>query len=151
MWLPLGLIGLMVQVTAEEVFFRGYLQTQLVAATKSHVKGMVLAAVFFGLGHVSLSVDGLAAFFPVFWAMLFGLLAGDLTARTGNLGPAIAIHFVNNALAMFLAPVEGQLSGFGLWLQAIDLKGVYTDPLIMTVEVLSLLIMWLIARITLKR
>jgi membrane protease YdiL (CAAX protease family) len=151
MWVPLGMIGLMLQVTAEEVFFRGYLQTQLIAATGQKSIGMILAALLFGAGHYSGSVDGIAAFLPVLWAACFGLVAGDLTARTGSLGPAIAIHIVNNSLAIFFAPTAGQLSGFGLWLRDINLEDAYTDPLLICFEVISLLIMWLIARIALKR
>lgn len=150
-WLPLALIGLAIQVTAEEMFFRGYLQTQLIGATKSYAKGMVLAALIFGVGHISSEVDGIAALFPVVWATLFGLVAGDLTARSGTIGPAIAVHFVNNMLAMFIAPAGGQLTGFGLWTRDIDLTTAYSDPLMVCFEGLILLITWLTARIALKR
>jgi membrane protease YdiL (CAAX protease family) len=150
-WLPLGLIGLAIQVTAEEIFFRGYLQTQLIGATRSYAKGMILAALLFGIGHISTEVDGVAALFPVIWATMFGLVAGDLTARSGTLGPAIAVHFVNNMMAMFIAPVGGQLSGFGLWTRDIDLTTAYSDPTLICFEGLILLITWLTARIALKR
>ncbi|MFT6425371.1 MAG: membrane protease YdiL (CAAX protease family) [Celeribacter sp.] len=150
-WLPLGLIGLAVQVTAEEMFFRGYLQTQLIGATQSYAKGMVLAALLFGIGHISTEIDGVAALFPIIWATLFGLVAGDLTARSGTIGPAIAVHLVNNMMAMFIAPVGGQLSGFGLWTRDIDLSTAYSDPVLVCFEGLILLITWLTARIALKR
>jgi membrane protease YdiL (CAAX protease family) len=150
-WLPLGLIGLAIQVTAEEMFFRGYLQTQLIGATKSYAKGMILAALLFGIGHISNDVDGVAALFPVIWATMFGLVVGDLTARSGTLGPAIAVHFVNNMMAMFIAPVGGQMSGFGLWTRDIDLTSAYSDPTLICFEGLILLITWLTARIALKR
>ncbi|RPE63148.1 hypothetical protein EDD53_2745 [Pacificibacter maritimus] len=150
-WLPLGLLGLAVQVIAEEVFFRGYLQTQLVAATKSYSKGMVLAALLFGVGHVSMDLTGYAALVPVLWAVLFGLAAGDLTARSGTLGPALALHFTNNMAALFIAPPQGQLSGFGLWTRQIDLNSAYADPITMVFEGLILLITWLTVRIALMR
>jgi membrane protease YdiL (CAAX protease family) len=150
-WLPIGLLGLAIQVTAEEVFFRGYLQTQLVAATRSYSKGMVLAAILFGIGHISTDLSGLSAVFPVLWAIFFGLLAGDLTARSGTLGPAIAMHFINNMLAMFIAPAQGQLSGFGLWTRQVDLNAAYADPFTVCSEGLILLITWLTVRIALKR
>ena len=150
-WLPLGLVGLAIQVTAEEMFFRGYLQTQLIGATQSFAKGMVLAALIFGIGHISTDVDGIAALFPVIWATLFGLMAGDLTARCGTIGPAIAVHFINNLMAMFIAPVAGQLSGFGLWTRDLDLNAAYSDPVLICFEGLILLITWLTARIALKR
>lgn len=150
-WLPLGLIGLAIQVTAEELFFRGYLQTQLVGATGSYAKGMVISALIFGLGHISGDAEGLSALFPVVWATLFGLVAGDLTARSGTLGPAIAVHFINNMTVMFIAPVAGVLSGLGLWTRDVDLSTAFSDPSLMCFEGLILLITWLTARIALKR
>lgn len=150
-WLPLGLIGLAIQVTAEELFFRGYLQTQLVGATGSYAKGMVLSALLFGMGHISADVEGLSALFPVIWATLFGLVAGDLTARSGTLGPAIAVHFINNMALIFIAPVAGVLSGFGLWTRPLDLNAAFSDPILMCFEGLILLITWLTARVALKR
>lgn len=150
-WLPLGLIGLAIEVTAEELFFRGYLQTQLVGATGSYAKGMVLSALIFGLGHISGDVEGLSALFPVVWATLFGLVAGDLTARSGTLGPAIAVHFINNMTVIFIAPIAGVLSGFGLWTRDVDLSTAFSDPTLMCFEGLILLITWLTARIALKR
>jgi membrane protease YdiL (CAAX protease family) len=150
-WLPLGLVGLAIQVTAEELFFRGYLQTQLVGATGSYAKGMILSALLFGMGHISGDVEGVAALFPVIWATLFGLVAGDLTARSGTLGPAIAVHFINNMTVIFIAPVAGVLSGFGLWTRDVDLDTAFSDPVLMCFEGLILLITWLTARIALKR
>lgn len=150
-WLPLGLVGLAIQVTAEELFFRGYLQTQLVGATGSYAKGMILSALVFGLGHISADVEGVSALFPVIWATLFGLVAGDLTARSGTLGPAIAVHFINNMTLIFIAPVAGVLSGFGLWTRELDLNAAFSDPVLICFEGLFLLITWLTARIALKR
>lgn len=150
-WLPLGLIGLAIQVTAEELFFRGYLQTQLVGATGSYAKGITLSALVFGFGHLSGDVEGLSALFPVIWATFFALVAGDLTARSGTLGPAIAVHFINNMAVIFIAPTAGALSGFGLWTRDLDLSAAYSDPVLICFEGLILLITWLTARIALKR
>lgn len=150
-WLPLGILGLAIQVCAEEVFFRGYLQSQMIATTRSYTKGLVLTALLFGVGHYNGQMSGIAALFPVVWATAFGLMAGDLTMRAGTLGPAIAVHFVNNAMAMFFAPMAGNLSGFGLWVQKADFDKAYSDPKMMLYEGLILLITWLVARIALKR
>ena len=49
MLLPLGIAGLFCQVFAEEVAFRGYLQTQLAARFTSPVIWMSLPALGFGL------------------------------------------------------------------------------------------------------
>ena len=150
-WMPLAIICVAVQVTAEELLFRGYLQTQLIGATRSYALGMIIPALLFGLGHMSPELDGYAALLPILWATLFGLVVGDLTARSGSLGPAIALHLANNLLAMLFMPVAGQLSGFGLWTRDMDLTEAYSNPYLIAIEVLFLLLTWLTARIALKR
>lgn len=151
LWLPLALIGLLVQVTAEELFFRGYLQSQIAAATGSYLSGLLASALIFGLAHYNVALSGAAVWFPVVWAFFFGLAVGDLTARTGTLGPAIALHLVNNLAATLIAPPAGLYSGFGLYTRALDLNEAYTDPAILGVELLVLLISWLAARLALRR
>nr|WP_319248953.1 CPBP family intramembrane glutamic endopeptidase [uncultured Celeribacter sp.] len=150
-WLPFAVLGLLIQILAEELFFRGYLQSQLIASTKSYVLGLCAASVLFGMGHINGTAEGLAALFPVIWAMFFGLMAGDLTARAGTIGPACALHLVNNASALLLAPQQDTMSGFGLMKQTSDVSDLYSDPKIMLFEGLLLLISWLAARIAIRR
>ena len=57
---------------------------------------------------------GDAAWLVVIWAMLFGLAAADLTARSGTLGPAIALHLVNNFSAIALVAPAGYFDGLAL-------------------------------------
>ena len=51
MWLPLSLALVLVQVSAEEILFRGYLQQGLAARFKSPLVWMVLPSALFGMGH----------------------------------------------------------------------------------------------------
>lgn len=151
LWLPLACIAVMIQVGAEEVFFRGYLQSQLIATTGSMLAGVFLSAVFFGFLHVAPGADWGATAFYMLWACLFGLIASDLTIRSGTIGPALALHFVNNAFTLFFSPPENMLSGFGLYNRVGDLADVLSDPLAMGFQILLILLMWLSARLALKR
>ncbi|WP_417242349.1 CPBP family intramembrane glutamic endopeptidase [Celeribacter sp.] len=150
-WVPFAVIGLMVQVLAEELFFRGYFQTQITGATKSYVFGVVGSAALFGVGHVSPVADGLAGYFPVLWAICFGVVAGDLTMRSGTIGPAVAIHLVNNFAAMMFAPHKDVFSGFGMWVSTANLEDLYSDPMIMIYEFAFLAVTWLAARVAIRR
>ena len=47
--------------------------------------------------------------------MVFGLIAGDVTARSGGIGIAVGLHFANNAFALCLFGVDGYLSGLSLF------------------------------------
>lgn len=46
---------------------------------------------------------------------LVGIFAADLTARTGNLGAAIGLHFTNNFFALCVLSLDGALSGVSLF------------------------------------
>ena len=113
--LPITLVLLMVQVGAEELVFRGYLQSQLAALNAPTFVWILLPSVAFGLLHYDPATTGDLAPWIVLWAILFGVAAADLTARYGTLGPAIAMHFVNNFAAITLMGVKDNLGGLNLF------------------------------------
>ena len=113
--LPITLVLLMVQVGAEELVFRGYLQSQLAALNAPTFVWILLPSVAFGLLHYDPVTTGDLAPWIVLWAILFGVAAADLTARYGTLGPAIAMHFVNNFAAITLMGVKDNLGGLNLY------------------------------------
>ncbi|WP_281966424.1 CPBP family intramembrane glutamic endopeptidase [Roseovarius nanhaiticus] len=112
--LPLTLLGLLIQTGAEEVVFRGYLQSQLAARVRHPAVWLVLPALLFGMLHFQPGIMGSAAWVIVVWAALFGIAAADLTARCGTLGPAIALHFGNNFAAIALSAPTGYFDGLAL-------------------------------------
>jgi len=93
--LPLLLLYMAVApAVAEELFFRGALQTQLARMMNAHL-GVWLSAFIFSAIH--LQVYG---FIP---RLLLGAVMGYLTLWTGRLAPAIWAHFLNNAYATIMA------------------------------------------------
>lgn len=122
-WLPLGLAAVLVQTTAEELVFRGYLQQQLGARFASRLVWMVLPAVAFGALHFDPSFGPNASLVGVA-AGVTGLVYGDVTARTGNLSAAMGLHFANNAVALLVLAPEPRLAAFSLYLVAVDLSDV---------------------------
>ncbi len=122
-WMPLALPMLLLQTSAEEIFFRGYLLQQLAARFSSRWIWMVLPSVLFGLGHYDSAELGDNAWLAVADTAIIGIVAADMTARTGTLGPAMAFHFINNFFAMFLMSVEGSMSGLALYAAPFDLGG----------------------------
>lgn len=114
-WMVLGVPFLLLQVTTEELVFRGYIQQQLAARFNSRLIWYVLPSVVFGLLHYDAQTMGSNAWLVVFTAMMFGLIAADVTARTGNLGAAIGLHFANNLYAVAIVSTDGALSGLGLY------------------------------------
>lgn len=149
-FLPLALLGLVIQVSAEELVFRGYIQSQLAARFAHPVVWMVAPSALFGLLHHQPELLGDAAWLVVVWAALFGLATADLTARSGTLGPAIALHLVNNISAILLTAPAGSFDGLAL--STYPLGPDHTDLLLawMPVDLMLLLCSWLAARLALR-
>jgi membrane protease YdiL (CAAX protease family) len=96
----------------EEMFYRGYLQTQLESSWPARSRGplrgcgwaLVVTSVVFALGHlVTIPHPArLAVFFP-------SLVFGWLRYRTGGIGASVVFHAVCNLFAMNLG------RGYGLF------------------------------------
>lgn len=84
---------------AEELFFRGYMQTRLRLAWGRAGPAIVVTSAAFALLHVEW-IHALMAF-------VLGVYLGALTERTGSALPAIVCHVVNNSLFTVVTAVSG--------------------------------------------
>jgi len=149
--LPLALPLLLIQVTAEELLFRGYAQSQLAARFARPVVWLVLPALVFGALHYEPSLAGPNAWALVLGAALFGLAAADLTARSGTLAPAIALHvFFNVASLLYVTPGD-TLVGLALYTYPFELTDPALLPIWLPYDLMTLLCAWLAARLSLRR
>ena len=123
-FLPVALLGLLVQTAAEELFYRGYLQQQIAARFSSPILWLGLPNIAFAAVHWHNGEVFADSVQYVIWAFAFGLAASDLTARSGTLGAAIGFHLANNIFA-FLVVGEADLidSGLSLFLLPPPLSG----------------------------
>lgn len=149
-WLPLALIGLLIQTGTEELLFRGYLQQQLAARFGSPLIWMGVPSLAFGALHYAPGEYGAVAWFVVIWAVAFGLATADLTARTGNLGAALGLHFANNAATLLLVGLYGHMDGLALYNTVVDLGEPWAQLPYLAIDSLSLLVGWLVARLILR-
>ena len=92
-------LGLMAGA-AEELFFRGYMQTRLRAAWRPGAAIVVTSAAF-GLLHME--------WIHATMAFVLGLYLGAITERTGSALPAIVCHVVNNSLFTVLTALTGTI------------------------------------------
>ena len=116
MLLPLALLAILIQTGAEELLFRGYLQQQLTARFANPLVWMLVPSLLFGLAHFDPAGMGSTAPLMLAAATIFGLLAADLTAKTGSIAAAWGFHFANNCLALLAVAVPGSISGLSLYL-----------------------------------
>ena len=146
--LPAFLPLLFVQIGAEELVFRGYLQGHIAALGKHPIMWMGVPSILFGLAHFDSYAPAYSAWAYVVWATLFGLICADVTARSGTLGPALAVHFVNNIAAVLILSSDDWLFGAALYVW--PMYGAYWEPWI-PFELLALLTVWIAARLAMRR
>jgi membrane protease YdiL (CAAX protease family) len=89
--------------TAEEVFFRGYVQTTLRQRWRPAV-AIALASLAFAVLHLE--------WLHALLALALGLWLGFLTERLDSVLPALTAHVANNAIFTLLAPAIGGVPGF---------------------------------------
>lgn len=147
--LPLALGALLIQTGAEELVFRGYLQQQIAARTAKPLAWMVLPSVLFGLAHHAPGADAALVWLVVAATGLFGLIAADLTARSGSLGLAWGLHFANNVLAILVISAMADLDGLALF-RLDDGAQALLVPLILF-DMALLVLVWAVCRFRLAR
>jgi uncharacterized protein len=86
--------------SAEELFFRGYMQGRLRERFRPAV-AVVVTAVAFALLHLEWIHAGLA--------LALGLWLGFVTERAGSALPAVAAHVINNALFTLVTALVGSV------------------------------------------
>ncbi|MEP5731531.1 MAG: CPBP family intramembrane glutamic endopeptidase [Sulfitobacter sp.] len=153
-WLSLlvpSLFFIFIQVTSEEIVFRGYVQQQLAARFQSPVIWMVLPSTLFALGHYVPQEAGENAFLIAAWSGIFGILMADLTARSGSLGPAIAVHFCNNISAIMFVSLPDSLSDLALYLAPFSMADTAAMRAWLPVDFAMMFVYWLAARLALRR
>lgn len=148
---PMSLAAILFQITTEELVFRGYLQSQLAARFSSPWVWIVLPSVLFAALHYDPSTYGENAILVAAWAGLFGLAAADLTARSGNLGPALALHFANNVSAIMFVSTKDYWDGLALYVVPFGPKDTEFVAAVLPLEGLVILCGWLVARIAIRR
>lgn len=160
LFLPWSLLAIFVQVASEELFYRGYLQQQIAARYSNPLIWMVATNVIFASVHWSNGVDTVDSVQYVLWAFVFGLAASDLVARTGSLGAALGLHFVNNIFAFVIIGATDDLdSALALFLlpPVYDLPDILPpapDPAMVVYFLYDLgiiLLAWLAIRIAVRR
>ena len=151
LFLPFSLFAVLIQTSAEEILFRGYIQQSLAARFRSPVIWLGIPSVLFAAGHYAPGAAGDNALLVAIWSGMFGLFAADLTARSGTLGPAIALHMFNNMVALLFISLPDGLSGLALYLLPYDMSDTGALRQWLYVDFAVMIVSWLTARVALRR
>ncbi len=149
-YLPLALPLLLIQTSAEELVFRGYLQQQLAARFKSRFIWMVIPSLLFASLHYSAEL-GTNLWLVLGVTFIFALISADLVEKTGSLGASIGLHFANNIFALLVISIDGPLSGLSLYKSSYGLADTTILPYVLIANILVLLVIWRILRFLLAR
>ncbi|MCB1313789.1 MAG: CPBP family intramembrane metalloprotease, partial [Sedimentitalea sp.] len=149
--LPLSLGAVLIQAGTEELLFRGYIQQALAARFSSPLVWMVLPSALFALGHYLPAEAGQNALPIALWSGIFGVLMADLTARAGTLGPAIAVHLVNNVSALLIVSLPDTLSGLSLFTVPYSMSDAEALRGWLAIDFATMFVCWLAARLALRR
>ena len=153
LWLALlapALILILIQTGAEEMLFRGYLMQQVAARAPVAAIYIIVPAVLFGVLHYDPVSGGDNAWLIVGSATLFGLVAGDLTRVTGNLGVAWGLHFANNVVAMLLIGTTGTITGLALYVTPYEASNAAALQPLILLDGAILIAVWAVLRWRLK-
>ena len=150
-FLPLALVGILIQTGAEELVFRGYLQSQLAARFARPLVYLTLPSLLFGMAHYNAEELGGLVWIVVGSTALFGLIAADLTQRTGALGMAWGLHFANNVLAILGVSLMGGLNGLALFQLADGGAGEDVLRPLLYADLILMVAVWAACRLWLRR
>lgn len=108
-------------------------------------KAILVSAILFALLHFSIQ--------KVFYAFVVGLILGLVAVVAKNIWPAIIIHFVNNAISVYLDYASAHnwflgdlLNDLNTWLVSTDFVLVFCGSLLFVIVIIALLILfvWLL-------
>lgn len=143
--LPLALPLVALQTGAEELVFRGYLQQQLGAFSRLRAVWLVIPAALFAMVHYDAATMGPNLGFYLGVIFLFGLITGDITARTGSIGAAWGLHFINNVQALLVFSFVGPLSGLGLTSIGMSVADTAVRPILLA-DLVGLVVIYVLWR-----
>lgn len=117
-WIPMLLIvavAYFVQVSAEEMVYRGYLTQFVSAFTRSPLLILVIPALVFALPHFG-NVAGSSGFLSLLPYMIMGLTYGLLAYRSGSLWMSAGVHLGNNwFITMFVGNAAEKIPKMSLF------------------------------------
>lgn len=149
MTLPVLVLLVLIQTSAEEFVFRGYLMQQLAARFAAPWVWLLVPQLLFAVLHYDPVTMGDLAWPVVAIIFVYALLWADLTRITGNIGAACGWHFANNLLLFAWISPPDDLAAFAWAVTPYSIAD--TPPWAIGADLLISLICWAILRRALLR
>jgi len=120
----LFLIAIPIQVTFEELFFRGYLNQGLSLKIKNPMIIIAISSFVFGLAHLLNGDNVISMISYVYFASVVGLIWSITTLLDNGIEWSTGAHLANNFFAFVIIGGEGSIDNFGTLFSVKD-----SDPL----------------------
>ncbi|MGL6298468.1 MAG: lysostaphin resistance A-like protein [Methanobacteriaceae archaeon] len=96
------IVCLFVQVSFEELIFRGYLNQFVYSKIKKPLVVIIITSLIFGLVHIANASEPFLVAMYVLTTFLIGMILSVATLYDNGIEMAIGIHFINNVIAFAL-------------------------------------------------
>jgi membrane protease YdiL (CAAX protease family) len=109
----LFLIAIPIQVTFEELFFRGYLNQGLSLKIKNPIIVITISSLLFGFAHLLNGDNAISMFLYVYSAFIVGIIWSIITLLDNGIEWSTGAHLANNFFAFVIIGGEGSIDNFG--------------------------------------
>ncbi|MFG5381590.1 CPBP family intramembrane glutamic endopeptidase [Yoonia sp. R2-816] len=142
--LPLVIVLTLIQTSAEEFVFRGYLMQQMAARFQSPWVWLLVPQAAFALLHYDPATMGALTWPVIAIIFVYALMWADLVRVTGNLGAACGWHFANNMILFAFVSPQDAMSDFA-WAVA-PYAAADTPVFLFVLDFLASVVCWRILR-----
>ena len=149
--LPL-LVAIFIQISAEELFFRGALPVALARLMPGRLLINILISVLFGIAHYEPGIYGeFGAQLVVLDIAVMSFLLLDLTFRAQSIGPALGWHFANNVFIFLFVGARDDALSHSLFVLDATTEEIAATPQAHVILILTYLITYFAIRISVLR
>lgn len=103
------LIGIPIQASFEEVFFRGYLMQGFGLLSKKPIVPLLTTSILFAIIHCANGINSLVNIFLVLQIFVIGIMFGIIALGENRIETAIGVHIANNLYAFLIVSSSDEL------------------------------------------
>ena len=109
--LLITILGIPIQASFEEIFFRGYLMQGFGLLTKKPIIPLLATSILFAILHGANGVNSLINVFIVLQILIVGLMLGIIALGENRIETAMGVHIANNMFAFLIVSSSDEVVG----------------------------------------
>ncbi len=105
------IIGIPIQASFEEIFFRGYLMQGIGLLSKKPIIPLLVTSIIFAILHGANGTNFIVNIFIVIQTLIVGLMLGIIAIGENRIETAMGIHIANNMFAFLIVSSSDEVVG----------------------------------------